>query len=354
MNGLVETLRTLVDIRSETGSEAQICTYLEERLAASGLPRKRIGNSLVVGRPQPGEAFVTLYGHIDTVPHQGQPAAYIEDGVLFGLGSSDMKAGVAVMIHLLEDGDVAGGGCSLVAVFYDREEGPAAENGLIRVLAEADWLTKSEFGVVLEPTDLHLELGCQGVVNATVSFLGKSAHSARPWLGENAVTRGGAWLESLHRREPNDVEHGGLVFREVFSITTAHGGVSRNVVPPRFDLNLNYRFPPTLTVDEAVARLRGIAAPADEVEIVDTAPAAPVPAGNPYLDKLAEVTSAQPRPKQAWTDVARLGKAGVPAVNFGPGMTALAHQVEESVPLDNLAAGFSTLKRFLSGQVSPA
>ncbi|MFQ5948200.1 MAG: succinyl-diaminopimelate desuccinylase [Acidimicrobiia bacterium] len=346
---LIEDLQRLVDIPSATGEEDRLCSYLQERLLSrwGSEAVQRFGNSLVVGSSS-GRGLVVLYGHLDTVPQQAEPGSRIDGDRLYGLGASDMKAGIAVMVHLLEDSAVRQGRYDVVGVFYDREEGPAQENGLENVLDAVDWLASAEFAVVLEPTDLELQLGCQGFINATVTFTGRSAHSARPWLGENAVTKAGEWLAAMHLRRPEPVAVAGLEYLELFTVTRAAGGVARNIVPPRFDVNLNYRFPPTLTVEEAEARLRETTVAADKVTIVDGAAGAPVPEGNPHLERLQAVSGSPRAPKQAWTDVARLAQRGVAAVNYGPGEVAQAHQADESVPVANLEAAFDTLKAFLT------
>lgn len=348
---LLDTLTWLVDTPSVIGNEGRLCTAIAERL----LPKygqsavDRIGNSLVVGR-RTGRPMVLLVGHIDTVPNQGQGDARLEAGRLIGLGASDMKAGLAVMIHLLEDSEVYVGPYDVIGVFYDKEEGPAHESGIIPVLAKADWFADARFAVVLEPTDLEIQLGCMGAINATVSFIGRSAHSARPWLGENAVTKAGEWLAQLHGMDPEPVVVGGLEFREVYSVTRAMGGVANNVIPGRFDINLNYRFAPDKQPDEAERSVQLIAAPADEVTIHDRARSAPVPAGHPLLERLQEISGAAVTPKQAWTDVARLAELGIPAVNYGPGETGQAHQVHESVDIANLDVAFDNLKRWLTAE----
>lgn len=346
---LAATLTELVDIPSETGNEGRLCTALAERMMRThgqdGV--SRINNSLVVGRTT-DRPTILLVGHIDTVPNQGQGAAYIHEGRLHGLGASDMKSGVAVMMHLLEDADVLLGPYDVIGVFYEAEEGPADANGLEPVLQRAPWLADAVFAVVTEPTDLELQLGCVGVINARIGFRGLAAHSARPWLGENAVTKAGAFLDELHRREPEPFEVAGLTYYEVFSVTRASGGVANNIIPGAFELNLNYRFAPHRTLHEAEARLSEVAAAADSIEIADTAPAAPVPEGHPLLDRLVRISGADVTPKQAWTDVARLTAHGVPAVNYGPGETSQAHQVTESVPVDHLDRCFDALRRFLT------
>ena len=349
MNDLTETLITLIDVPSETGSEGRIATHV----AAGFLPVwgrlgvDRIGNSVVVG-DRSAEPTVLLVGHLDTVPSQGQGPAYLADGRVHGLGASDMKAGIAVMMHLLNDDAVRAGPYSVAGVFYDREEGPADDNGLEIVLERAQWLTDAEFAVVLEPTDMELQLGCVGSINAAVRFAGVAAHAARPWSGENAITKAGEWLVKMHRREPEVVHVAGLEFKEVATVTMANGGIARNIVPAMAEFNLNYRFAPDKTIDEAETSLRAIASDADEGEVIDRAPAAPISEDSPFLQHLIEVCGGPIRPKQAWTDVARLAGRGIPAVNYGPGETLQAHQTDESVPEANLQHTFETLKRFLT------
>ena len=346
---VLDTLCWLVDTPSPTGQEGQLCEALSRRLGSTYASEhiRRIGNSLAVGG-RTGRPLLLLVGHIDTVPPQGQGPAQVEGGRLLGLGTSDMKSGVAVMVHLLEEETVREGPFDVVGVFYDAEEGPDAGNGLEPVLQKLSWLSEAEFAVVLEPTDLELQLGCQGTANATVRFEGKSAHSARPWLGENAVTKAGAWLADLHERQPEEHVVSGLSFYEVFSVTQASAGVARNVIPGRFDLHLNYRFPPDVSPEAARRRMSEIAAPADALEVHEIVPGAPVPEGNPHLDRLIRATGAPLTPKQAWTDVARLARYGIPAVNYGPGEVAQAHQATESVPIANLGPALEALLGFLA------
>ncbi len=349
MNDLTTTLVDLIDVPSEIGDEGRLCTVLSERLMATwGIDGvERMGNSLIVGK-RSQRPLIVLVGHIDTVPSQGQGPARIEAGRVIGLGSSDMKSGLAVMLHLLEDPSVRLGPYDVVGLFYDREEGPVDENGLEPVLQRAPWLADADFAIVLEPTDLELQVGCIGTINATVRFEGQSAHSARPWLGENAITKAGSWLNEMHGRVPESITIDGLEFKEVFSVTTASGGIARNIIPAGFDLNLNYRFAPDKTLEEAEAKLREVAAAADQIEIVDRAPAGPVPHDNVHFERLATLSGAARTPKQAWTDVARLAQYGIPAVNYGPGETAQAHLAAESVAADNLPVVYEVLHRFLS------
>ncbi|MCL1593656.1 MAG: succinyl-diaminopimelate desuccinylase [Actinomycetia bacterium] len=344
---LVESLTTIIDIPSVTGNENALCTWLHDRYRAA-FPTLRIGNSLIVGAASPGRPFTVLYGHTDTVPVQGDPTASIVGDRLVGLGASDMKAGLAVMMEILDDRS-SGSRDDVVCVFYDAEEGPARNNGLEAVLDTAAWLIEAEMSIVLEPTDLNLELGCNGVVNADVVFVGSTSHSARPWLGENAVTKAGSWLTELDLREPEPFDIDGLVFREVFSVTQAHGGIANNIIPGEFVINLNHRFPPVFTTEQATSRLLEVADKADRVTIRDTAPAGGVDLGHSGVQRLDRLIGRQRMAKQGWTDVARLTSRGAIAVNYGPGDVSQAHQVGESVPIANLAIVYDVLKAYLTG-----
>jgi succinyl-diaminopimelate desuccinylase len=337
---LTETLAWLVDIPSVTGDEERIRDAIAERLAA--LRQQRVRRSLVVGEPGPGK--VILAGHLDTVPPQGHVGARVEGGRLHGLGATDMKGGLAVMIHLLED---LGNG-RLVGIFYAGEEGPLSGNDLAHILDSLPALAESEAAVVMEPTDRELHLGCQGSVNATVWFQGEQpAHSARPWLGLNAITRAGRFLTTMGALEPEPRPVEGLEFKEVISVTRARGGVANNIVPSRFELNVNYRFAPDRTVEEAVERLGAVCSEADGFEVADAAAGAYPEASHPLFQALAKAAGGAVSHKQGWTDVAQLAERGMPAVNFGPGETSLAHRPGESVLLADLDWAYGSLIQVL-------
>lgn len=337
---LTDTLAWLVDIPSETGNEQAIRDSLAERL--EGLPQRRVNDSLVVGDPGPGK--VLLLGHTDTVPLQGHVGARLEGDRLYGLGATDMKGGLAVMVHVLEDLGTE----RAVGVFYAGEEGPISGNDLAPILDTIPELTSADAGIVMEPTNRELHLGCQGAVNATVTFLGEASHSARPWLGQNAISKAGDFLTLMHGLEPELHPIEGLHFKEVVSVTRASGGVANNVVPARFELNVNYRFSPDRTLDEAIERLRRLCGPADEFEVTDTAPAAYPEVSHPLFQELADAAGAGTSHKQGWTDVAQLAERGIPAVNFGPGETALAHKPGESIALADLDWAHAALVQVLS------
>lgn len=295
----------------------------------------------MVGDPAPGK--VILAGHTDTVPLQGHVGARIEADRLHGLGATDMKGGLAVMVHVIEDM----GTDDLVGVFYAGEEGPISGNQLGEVLDALPLLEESKAGIVMEPTNLEMHVGCQGGINARVWFEGEAAHSARPWLGQNAISKAGSFLTMMHGRQPELHAVEGLEFKEVMSVTRASGGVANNIIPSRFEMNVNYRFSPDRSTEGAIAHLREVCASVDGLEIVDAAPAAYPEVGHPLFKALAAAADAAISHKQGWTDVAQLASRGIPAVNFGPGETSLAHKPGESVRLSDLDWAYRALAAVL-------
>jgi succinyl-diaminopimelate desuccinylase len=342
---LGELTRELCEVRSPVGEEGEIATLLARRPGA-----ERIGNSVVLGRVGGAKPAVALFGHIDTVPLQeGDFPPRRVAGRVHGRGASDMKGAVAVMLTLWDRLDRARLPVELVCVFYDREEGPYEQSGLGPLLEARHDLRRASLGLCLEPTDLALQVGCCGSLHATLSFAGRSAHSARPWQGKNAVHEAGPLLQHLRGLEPRDVRFGELTYREVMSVTRIEGFTGRNVVPARCDLNLNYRFAPGRTADEAEADVRALAQKfGAQCSVTDRAPAGPVVLDNPLVRKLRALSGVPVEAKQAWTDVARLGMAGIPAANFGPGEQAQAHQKGESCSEEALERGYLLLQRFLT------
>ncbi len=336
---MTETLAWLVDIPSETGNESEIRDAIAARL--STLPCRRFADSLVVGEPT--TESVLLVGHLDTVPLQGHVGAMIEGGRLHGLGATDMKGGLAVIIHLLEDLEDS----DLVGVFYAGEEGPIRGNQLAGLLEEMPGLVQARAAVVMEPTNRAVEAGCQGGINANVVFEGRAAHSARPWLGVNAISKAGEFLAMMDGLEPEPHVVEGLEFKEVMSVTKAAGGVAHNIIPASFELNVNYRFAPVRSAEQAIEQLRSVCADADHFEVRDLAPAAYPHVDHPLFVALAEAASAEIGPKQGWTDVAQLQERGVAAINFGPGEASLAHKPGESVRLDDLDWAYGALRAVL-------
>jgi succinyl-diaminopimelate desuccinylase len=254
-----------------------------------------------------------------------------------------------VALEIAERMPRAGRFADLALVLYSREEGPFLENELGPVLARSPEIARADLAICLEPTDGKLALGCVGSLHATLTFSGRSAHSARPWQGENAVHRAGALLVELASRAPREATSGGLPFREVLSVTRIEGGRARNVVPDQCTLNLNFRFAPDRSVDEAAREVEELARRfGAEAEITDRSPACPAFVDHPLVVRLRDRAALEVEPKQAWTDVARLAAAGIPAVNFGPGATAQAHQRGEWVEVAAIERAYRALERFLA------
>jgi succinyl-diaminopimelate desuccinylase len=348
---LAQTLLDLTRIPSPIGEEAALCDHVQARLARSlgEGAIQRFEHSLVVrAAHRPGYPRVGLVGHLDTVrtEHDGPPR--IEGNLLYGCGSADMKSGLAVMIELVERLDLKALPCDLTLVFYEREEGPFEENMLGPMLERFDDLRRLDLAVCLEPSDNQLQLGCTGSVHCTVAFHGRTGHSARPWQGENAITKAAPFLRELGERGPLDVDVDGLVYREVITPTLATGGRGRNVVPDRFELNVNYRFAPGRTPDDAVRELRDMVGDRAEVLPTDLSPSGRPHRHHPLVEHLVRSGVVDVKVKQAWTDVARFDALGVPAVNFGPGNQAQAHQRNEHTELPLLGQGYRILERFLT------
>lgn len=346
---LVERLLTLVKIDSVTGREGPLCDYLARCFASvDEYVVDRIGNSMALRPRERRHAhMVGFAGHLDTVPPSGDNPARIQGDRLFGLGASDMKSGVALMWQLIEE-PVADPEYDLAFIFYEGEEGPYEQSGLGPLLAQLHWLQDIDLAFCLEPSDNVLQLGCLGTVHAEVTFVGRAAHSARPWQGDNAIHKAAALLTYLAKLEPMDVSFGGLTYREVLSATTASGGRARNMVPDQFTLNLNYRFAPGRTPSSAKAYVRQVVGEDVGLRFVDLAPAGAVPDDNPLLSRFQQICPVPVAPKQAWTDVARLDAVGIDAVNFGPGDNAQAHQPRESTSISKLNECGVLMRRFLS------
>jgi succinyl-diaminopimelate desuccinylase len=324
----------LVDVLSESRREEAAMELVRGLLP--GEPLYDDGEAVVWGDP---DASVVLAGHVDTVPAQGNIPGRIEDGAVHGLGASDMKGGVAVMLEL------ARAGATARYVFFTREEVALDESPLPAVFVGGA-LAGTELAVVLEPTDAILHAGCLGNLQAEVVFHGESAHSARPWTGRNAIHALVEGLAPLARLEPLEVELDGLVYREVVSAVRVEGGIAQNVVPARAAAELNFRFAPGRSRDEAEARLRELV-PEGELHVLHNSPSAPPALGNPLVERLRELVP-EVAPKQAWTPVAQFAEQGIDAINYGPGATAYAHRQDEQIPVANLHAVYETLARFLS------
>ena len=347
---LAERTLALCRIQSPIGFEGPLADHVEAWARRHFAPEEvfRHSHSFVLGNLDDPRPAVALVGHLDTVPaHPEDGPPRIEGGRVFGLGSSDMKGGLAVAMALVETLDRARLPVNLLVLLYEREEGPYLESGLGPIFERRPELSRLRFGIALEPTDNVVQVGCVGSIHATLRFSGKSAHSARPWQGTNAIHLAGPLLTDLLARQPREVTLAGYPFFEVASITKASGGRARNVVPDSLELNLNYRFAPGKSLDQAQMDVRALVGGRAEIEFTDLAPSGRVCAENPFFQRLLATTGLPAASKQAWTDVARFSELGIDAVNFGPGETAQAHQKNESAPIAALGVAYEKLRAFL-------
>jgi succinyl-diaminopimelate desuccinylase len=343
---LADRTLALVDIPSPSHDEDRVYDYVR---GAIDLPRLHDDGESLLYAKRDGKPLVLLAGHTDTVPAQDNLPGRIQDGAVHGLGSTDMKGGLAVMIELAQWAAQAELTYDLGLLFFPREEVGPDENPLPALFEATPVVDEAALVICLEPTDNTLQLGCLGNLVARVAFEGRAAHSARPWLGINAVQLALEGLRGVFALEPLDVEVEGLVFREVLSVTQIHGGIATNVIPARCEAILNFRYAPTRTMLEAEARVRELVG--HELEILQHSPPAHVALRSPLVERLRDAGGFEVQPKQAWTNVADFAARGLDAVNLGPGGTRYAHAVDERVEITELKRTFAALQRFLLGSV---
>ena len=325
----------LVDIESVSGNEAEIADAVEAALTPlEHLDVVRDGHTIVarthLGRPE----RVAIAGHLDTVPINDNLGARVSNGNLSGLGACDMKGGVAVALKLARD--LTSPKRDVTYVFYECEEVEAVHNGLGRLSRARPDLLESDFAVLMEPSDAVVEAGCQGTMRVDVTVTGVRAHSARSWMGKNAIHRVAEILNTLTSYSPRTPVIDGLTYREGLNAVAISGGVAGNVLPDECTVSVNYRFAPDRSEDEALAYLRDLF---EEFELVlaDSAPGALPGLDRPVAAEFVRTVGGDPKPKFGWTDVARFTVMGVPAVNYGPGDPHLAHTQHEFVPIKQLA-----------------
>ncbi len=338
---LLDATARLVDIPSVSRDEGAIADFVEDRLRSSShLDVVRIEHN-VVARTVLGRAErVILAGHLDTVPAAGNARAVVAGTRCSGVGSTDMKGGLAVMLALAER--AAAAERDLTFVFYAAEEVARSESGLLVLDRQRADLLAGDVAILLEPTNAVIEAGCQGVLRFAVTVAGRRAHSARPWVGRNAIHRLGALLVHVGAFPERQPKIDGVVFHESLQAVAVEGGVAGNVIPDRARLLLSHRFAPDRDVDAATAAVTEYLAPCldaqegDTLEILESAPSAPPSLDHPVLAQLVGLSGAAPVAKTAWTDVAFFASRGTPAANFGPGDPLLAHTDGEFVEQENL------------------
>jgi len=347
---LLERTAALVAIPSQSHAERALADHVEERLRGLGhLDVERVDDNVVarthLGRP----LRLVVAGHLDTVPPNGNERPRIDGDILWGLGSADMKGGLAIMLELAAA--VPDPAVDVSWVFYAGEEVAAVHNGLRHLFERRPDLVAGDAALLGEPTDGVLELGCQGTMRLQVTLAGERAHTARAWMGRNALHRAGRLLAALDAYEPRRPVLDGCEYREALQAVFVEGGVAGNVVPDRAVVTINHRFAPDRTIDEARAHVDGVLAPhlddGDEVQVVDVADAAPPGLVHPLLGALRTRNDLPVRAKLGWTDVSRFAAAGIPAANLGPGDSAVSHTRDEHVDRASLDAVFAALDDLL-------
>jgi succinyl-diaminopimelate desuccinylase len=342
-----ELTASLVDMESVSGGEADLAAAIERALRARPhLSVHRDGNAVVARTTLGRRQRVILAGHIDTVPIAGNLPSHREGGLLYGCGSCDMKSGVAVALRLAAR--LTAPRPDVTYVFYDCEEVEAERNGLLRLSRNRPGLLQGDLAVLLEPTGAVIEGGCQGTLRAEVITRGKRAHSARSWMGQNAIHVAGGVLDVLRSYRPREPEVDGLTYHEGLNAVGISGGVAGNVIPDECVVTVNYRFAPDRSEEEAAAHVREVFA-GYEVAITDSAPGARPGLGHPAAAALLAAVPGPARAKLGWTDVARFAVLGMPALNYGPGDPMLAHSRDEHVPVAQIADCEAKLEAWLTG-----
>jgi succinyl-diaminopimelate desuccinylase len=337
----------LTDISSVSGEEKPLADAIERAL--SGRPHltvRRTGNTVLARTELGRKERVVLAGHIDTVPHAGNfPSSFdTERSRLTGCGTTDMKSGVAVQLRLAAG--LTAPSRDVTYVFYDCEEVEAERNGLGLLSRSAPDLLAGDFAVLLEPSGGVVEGGCQGTLRAAVAAVGVRAHTARSWMGRNAIHEAGAILDLLRAWEPRTPVVDGLRYREGLNAVAISGGVAGNVVPDSCAVTVNYRFAPDRSVAESEAYIRSLFGEW-EVTLLDAAPGARPGLSHPAASAFVAAVGGTPRAKLGWTDVARFAELGIPAVNYGPGISEIAHTPGEYVDVAAIAECESRLRAWL-------
>lgn len=342
----------LVDVASVSHHEAAIADLLENELRTiPHLVVDRVGDNLIARTALGRERRLILGGHTDTVPPDGNARARVDGDRLHGVGATDMKGGIATMLELART--VADPAVDVTYVFYAREEVAVVHNGLREVAASRPELLEGDVALLGEPTLGAIEAGCQGTMRLEVTLEGARAHTARPWMGRNAIHRLGDVLACVATYEPREPVVEGCAYREALQAVHVEGGVAGNVVPDRAMVRLNHRFAPDRTAVAAEAAVRDLLAPAlessDVIEVVDLSPAAAPGLDDPLLRAWIDRRGLEVRAKLGWTDVAFFAANGVPASNFGPGDATLAHTSGEFVERQWLDDTHAALVDLLTG-----
>jgi succinyl-diaminopimelate desuccinylase len=345
----------LVNIPSESRNEAAIAAHVRSLVPPSFVPEYAGEDAFVWSTPRrEGTPLVVLAGHYDTVPAQENLPGRVENGAVVGLGASDMKGGLAVMLELARALDERGvePEVDVALLAFGKEELPAEYSPLPELFDQSRLVHEAGLAILLEPTDNTIQAGCLGNLNAKIVFHGVSGHSARPWAAENAIEKALEGLRPYAAIEPRPVEIGGLTFTEVASVTQIQGGIATNVIPDRVEANVNFRYAPDRSPASADAYLRSLVPEGATYEHAGDSPPARVVTDSALVQRLRSAGELALEPKQAWTNVADFTSRGIDAVNLGPGATRYAHRRDEQVEIAELERTFEALWTFVTGSVS--
>lgn len=348
---LLALTETLCAIPSVSLDERAIADVVEARLreSASTLRIERIGHNVVARTELGRDQRVLLGGHLDTVPANGNQTPRRDGDTLHGLGTADMKGGLAVMLAVAEviAARPADARFDATFVFYVAEEIAEEHNGLRTLFADRPDLVATDLAILLEPTEGWVEAGCQGTLHLRATYRGARAHTARPWMGENAIHRASVALQAVADHPPAPADVDGLEYRQALQVVRVDGGIANNVVPDECTVVVNRRFAPSVSLAEAEAETRALLGDADDIEVINASVAAPPNLWNPLVAELTGTFDLGVRPKLGWTDVARFAAAGIPALNFGPGDPTISHTADEFVTRESLEGCHAVLARFL-------
>ena len=342
---LAELFRAIVDIESVSGNERELADQIEGVLrGCAHLSVVRDGDTVIARTDLGRNERVVIAGHLDTVPVAGNLPSWVEGDLVYGRGTCDMKGGVAVMLAAAVELEAPSS--DLTWIFYDHEEVESSANSLTRIAATRPEVLNGDFAVLMEPTNAGVEGGCQGTLRFTVTTTGRAAHSARAWMGHNAIHDAADVLDRLRAHVPEQPDVDGLRYHEGLNAVSIEGGIAGNVIPDRCTIAINYRFAPHRGIDEAMDYCRAVL-DGYELTFTDAAAGARPGLDRPAAAAFVAAVGGEPSAKFGWTDVARFSALGIPAVNFGPGNPSKAHADDEFCPIADLFTCRDALLRWL-------
>ncbi len=350
---IVALCQEMIAIPSVSHDEENLASFVANHLSQfPGIGISRVGNNVIARSALNRPSSVIIAGHLDTVPSDDNLVPRFEAGRIYGLGSADMKSGLAVMLGLAE---IAGSfSADTTFIFYACEEVATSYSGLLEIEGVNPDVFRGDVAVLMEPTSSRIEAGCQGTMRVEIVIKGQRAHTARPWVGVNAIHRAAAVISRLAAADLGGSMIDSLQFRESLQVVKVHGGVANNVVPDLATIVINHRFAPNKTVEEAFGFVKALVEDlldqdgGDAVVLEEGVPGALPNLSDPFISRLREASSSVPNAKLGWTDVAFFAARGIPATNFGPGDPLLAHTKNEFVEVSEIESAFTIMRNVLS------